>query len=318
MVEGRVIPNQQMVVLEQSISAMTQMVALSAFTNIIGTLAAVDVFSLAIPSESIAIAKWNETTKYSHTVADLIRIRDGVGDSYIYHGAPEEYAEQIIIHGPQVPYSVEELGREVAAKYGIPWVTFRKYTHRVRQGELFTKLSTAPALIAFRWASSFKQGEVLTDLNTHGRILKESRKVALAEHMSIDNAYEVVLNRSEVAGKAANLQWTIENSADLLGLPDLYPRAKQTGAIVQFRVRSSTLSKLSHDATYFVNEVKEHGTEVLLHWNESYVDVKIAPEDILSKRIVVSGIPYRASDAVSEAIKTHKVDMKTGRILGKK
>jgi len=299
---------------------MGKVAVMTAFTNIIGTLATVDAFSLSMPSQSLSIKKWNETTKYNHTLNDLIKIRDGVGDVYIYHGAPEEYAEQIIVHGPQVPYSVEELGREVAAKYGVPWVTFRKYTYRVGSREVFTRLSTAPALIAFRWASSFKQGEVLTDLNSHARMLKEARRIAFAKHISIDNAYEQVLNDAEQAAKVSGIHYSTGSSADHLKLADLYPRSKQTGAIVQFKVHASVLTRAAYDAGYYIEETesKKYGNEPILSWNDSYVDIKVAPEDILSKAIVVSGIPYLASDAVHDAMKTHEFDRNTGRILGLK
>ena len=247
-------------------------------------------------SKEVAVSKWNEALKYVYKKRDLERLIVGFGPIYTYHGAPEEYAEALVRSGPRVPYTVESVAKRVAVRYGLDWPEFYKYAFRAQSPEKIERLSTAPILVAMRWASSFKQGEVLTALNAWARMLVEAKRIGGKRDKVIDELFE------KARSYAKPRTMTTDQAPDVLNLPDKFPRITTTGAIVQILTDVQSLSN-SHagDAQSTLDEMAAHPEEkegILLRFNDSYVDMKIDPSAIKSTKIVVRGIPYGTTDVI--------------------
>jgi hypothetical protein len=277
-----------------------------------------ELFANVVTSTTQSLMKWNATTLYSHTAKELAQIRDGVGIVPVYHGCPEELAEATVKNGFTM-YRVDDLARAVAAKYGIPIRTFREYAPRAQLDRRDTmKISTAPALIAFRWASNFKFGEMLSDFDSHARVIVEANRVRHMKHISLSDAYELVLNKAEEIFKEKGIQRNYEADADILGLPDKFVRKKSTGAIIKIIVPAKVVQEHhGHDAGL---ALEHHDWEQypILGWNSNYRDIKIEPKDIIRMLIVVKNIPYHATDIIHDESLKRYIDYNTGRIRGLK
>jgi len=154
-----------------------------------------------------AVDKWNETTHYNHTVTDLMNMMSGSGRLYLYHGAPEEYANQLVKNGTRPQYTTSGLGRLVAVRYGLDWNEYRRYAPRAASMEVVSKLSTAPALIAMRWASSFTHGEVLSDLNSTARVLVEAKRLAKINRTATSVEYNKLEDMALTMSKNQSLRY---------------------------------------------------------------------------------------------------------------
>jgi hypothetical protein len=173
-------------------------------------------------------------------------------------------------------------------------------------------------LIAFRWASNFKYGEVLSELNSTARVLRyildhRDNSISISEQQ--DRLYNQAI---EIGRRPENQHASTDTFPDLLDMPDRYSREISTGAIVQIKVKVETIYKQAwHDAVMTLNAMKENSNNEylsLLGYNDSYIDIHIGNEDMLSRRIIIRGIPYRCTDYIRELMKQHKVDEK-GRII---
>jgi predicted DNA binding CopG/RHH family protein len=49
-------------------------------------------------------------------------------------------------------------------------------------------------------------------------------------------------------------------------------------------------------------------------YNDSYIDIHVANSDMISRRVIIRGIPYRCTDYIRELMHQHKIDNK-GRII---
>jgi hypothetical protein len=268
-------------------------------------------------NEQQTISKWNEACNYCWTKSDLQRIVSGAGTIDVYHGCPEDFADSLITGGYH-EYSVYGLARFVCAKYGLPFTLYSKFAHRVRQKEVFQKMSTAPVLIAFRWASNFKYGEVLSDLNSTARILRyilDNRDNSI----SVSDQYDRLYNQAiEIGKRPENQHANSDTFPDLLGLPDRYSRSTSTGAIVQIKVRIAMIYQQAwHDAKMTLNAMEEESSNeylTLRGYNDSYIDIHISNEDMIARKVVIRDIPYRCTDYVRDLMKQHRIDDK-GRII---
>lgn len=255
--------------------------------------------------EQVAASHWKEILKYCHTVDDLRRIASGQGVIKLYHGCPAEYAEIMIREGPRVPYKVEDTARYVANLYGISWKAF--YRWALRRHEVVGKLSTSTAPVAARWAWSFPLGEVLTDLNAHARMYVAFKALSIREGISLDDAYDKIDKEAMEIAKATGQQYNVEAAPDLLGLPDKLALKSKTGALVEITVNAKVISDhSSFDARSYLNDIETGELpleEALLFWNHNYRDFKIAPDDILSMRIVVRNLHPWEQDMIEDMIK---------------
>jgi hypothetical protein len=268
-------------------------------------------------NEYQTIAKWNEACNYCWTKQDLQQIVSGIGTIYVYHGCPDDFADSVVSGGFH-EYTIYGLARFVAVKYNLPWKLYENFAPRIGHSEKFQKMSTAPILIAFRWASNFKYGEVLSDLNAHARVLRY-----ILDHRepnkSIADQYDSMYNRAiEIGKQPGNEYASTDTFPDLLGLPDRYSRATSTGAIIQIKIKVSVFhGNAKHDAEMTLRAIAENTDNpymTLRGYNDSYTDIHIGNEDMLSRRVVIRGIPYRCTDYIRELMKQHRVDEK-GRII---
>ncbi len=259
--------------------------------------------------EQIASSHWKEILKYCHTVDDLRRIVSGQGVIKLYHGAPTEYAEIMIREGPKVPYKVEDTARYVANLYGISWRAFYRWAYR--RHEVREKLSTSTAPVAVRWAWSFPLGEVLTDLNAHARMYVAFKALAVREGISLDDAYERLDKEAIEIARATGQRYNTEAAPGLLGLPDKLAPKSKSGALVEIVVNAKVISDLgSHDARSYLEDVESGELpleEALLFWNHGYRDFRIAPDDIISMRIVVRNLQPWEQNMIEDMIKEKRL-----------
>lgn len=256
---------------------------------------------IAMQPASSAVAAWNRTTKFEYTKLDLKNIASGSHGFYVYHGAPEEYADALVTQGAKIPYHTDYLARQVAARYELNWSQFQHYVHR---HDVVDSISTAPALVAFRWASQFSHGEVLSDLNAHARILVEANRLGGNVNANIDRLSNIAMALARQTGSI----YTSDNAPDILGLPDLYPRLYSDGAIVQIYVTPEVVkehrySSIHHDAGVALREMNDnpiYADEILRSFNDSYVDYHLTLNQIHSAKVVVRGIPFGAKDIIDK------------------
>ena len=236
--------------------------------------------------------RWLQVLSYSHTLDDMRRIASGTGNIKLYHGAPEFFANQLVEKGATVPYKVEDVGRNVAALYGIAWMKFQPYVYRQR--EVITKLSTATAPVAMRWAISFPIGEVLSDLNEKARLVKAAIPRAAAKGISVDDAYEELFEEALELAHSKGISVSQFTYADELGLPNLLPLS-ETGVLVEFDVDIRAIPDYTRtEAGHLLQSLDQDGEpEILYAWNQIYRDIKVAPQHLKQARIVIRGFqPY--------------------------
>lgn len=258
----------------------------------------------------IAISRWNEILKYCHSLNDIKRIANRQGIIKLYHGCPTEFAEIMVKEGPRVPYKVEDTGRYVARVYDISWVEFRPYAYRKQ--EVVERLSTATAPVAARWAWSFPLGEVLTDLNSHARLFVAFKKLAKEKGVSLDDAWDELDKKAMGIAKREGLRYTIETSPDILGLPDKLALKVKTGALVELEVDARALSDLTVLSAQQELEGIDKGywseQEMLEYWNHQYKDIKVAPGNIKSVRIIIRDMQPWEQDIIEELAKEKRVE----------
>lgn len=259
--------------------------------------------------EQVATSHWQEILKYCHTIDDLERIVSGQGVIKLYHGCPTEYAEIMIRQGPRVPYKVEDTARYVASLYGISWRAFYRWAYR--RHEVREKLSTSTAPVAARWAWTFPLGEVLTDLNAHARMYVAFKALSVREGISLDDAYDKLDKQAMEIAKETGQQYNMDTAPDILGLPDkLAPRSK-TGALVEITVNASVVSSLgAHDAKSYLEDIETGELpleDALLFWNHNYRDFRIAPDDIISMRIVVRNMQPWEQSMIEDMVKEKRL-----------
>lgn len=226
---------------------------------------------------------------FKHTLDDIKHIGyDTSGTVKLYHGAPQVFAEFLVAKGPYVPYNVEDMAIEVAKLYGIPWIQFKKYA--LRKHEVVQKLSTAPAPIAVRWAST-KLGEVLSDLNEKARWVKEiNRRKKLPEYKNTaeDDIGEVMYME---AMKNSELYPKYSSYSDLLNLPDKFKHDKR-GALIELTVDIRGIPDSTKKYARTCLNRKYTDDQIVYDWNDNYQDIKIAPSAIKSAKIVMKNIDY--------------------------
>ncbi len=224
----------------------------------------------------------------------------------MYHGCPTEFAELMVKEGPKVPYTVEDTARYVARVYDLSWMEFRPWAFRAH--EVVKRLSMATAPVACRWAWSFPLGEILTNLNAHARMFKESKKVAREQGISVDDAYELISRKAIKMARGGELRYTSESAPDILGLPDKLALRARTGALVEFEVDARALPDYAViGAQNYLEELErgESERELLLDWNHSYKDFKIAPGNIKSARIIIRDMYSWEQDVIEDYLERH-------------
>ena len=252
--------------------------------------------------ERAALLRADQLERYCHSLSDIRNIANRQGIVKLYHGAPTEFAELLVKRGPRVPYDVETIARYVARTYRLSWVEFRPYVYRLH--EVMQKLSTAPAPVAARWAWSFPLGEVLTDLNSHARMLVESKILAKARGVAVDDAYEELYNRAENLAREMGTRCTSDNAPDVLGLPDLLALRAKTGALVELEVDARAISEFVALSAWRCLTDIDKGylsvKEAIAIWNYEYKDIRIAPSSIKSARIVIRNMQPWEQDLVED------------------
>jgi len=264
--------------------------------------------------EQVAASHWNEILKHCHTVNDLKKIASGQGVVKVYHGAPTEYAEIMVQRGPEVPYAVMDKARYIAKLYGLRWIEFAPFAYR--KHEIREKLSTATAPVASRWAWTFPLGEVITDLNTHARLVVAAMEIRRNKNIKLIDAMEELYNRAEEITKARGERFTFEGAADILGLPDKLALEARTGALVELTVNVTGLPDyVVHDAKVYLEDIETGelpAKEALLFWNHNYMDIRVVPEDIQSMRIVVRDMYRWEQDLIEGMIKEQRLSAYCG------
>jgi len=255
--------------------------------------------------EVVAEKRWQQIKRYMHTIDEIKQIAERRGIVHLYHGCPTEFADLLVKYGPKVPYAVEDTGRYVAKVYGLTWMEFRRYVYRSH--EYVSRLSTAPAAIACRWAWSFPLGEVLSDINAMARMYIRFKEIARERGISLDDAYDDLYNEAVELAKARGYYATSDSAPDILGLPDKLALKDQTGSLVQIDVDARALPKYAvHDAGLHMKHLasKEMSEqEVFLAWNHHYRDVKIAPGNVGPRRIVIRGMERWEQDMIEDIIR---------------
>ncbi len=266
------------------------------------------------PNKQVATSRWQEILKYCHTLDDIRRIASGQGTIKVYHGAPTEFAELMVKHGPQVPYNIEDTARHVAKVYGLRWLEFAPYAFR--KHEVRELLSTATAPIAARWAWSFPLGEVLTDLNAHARLVKVAVPLARTKGIKLRDAIDELYDKAEDIAKTKGIQLTTENTADVLGLEDKFALKAKTGALVELTLDiADLLDYVIRDAQYYIKDYDEgeaSADETTVFWNHNYRDMRIHPDSIKSMRIVIRGMQPWEQDMIEDMIKEGKLGASCG------
>lgn len=262
-----------------------------------------------VKREELAISRWNQILKYCHTLNDIKRIANRQGIIKLYHGCPTEFAELLVKEGPRVPYKVEDTGRYVARVYDISWIEFRPYAYRAH--EVVERLSTATAPVAVRWAWSFPLGEVLTDLNSHARMFVAFKRLAKEKGISLDDAYDELDKEAQEIARQKGIRYTMDNAPDILGLPDKLALKLKTGALVELEVDTRALSNLTVLSAQQELEGIGKGywseQEMLEYWNHQYKDIKIAPGNIKSVRIVIRDMQPWEQDIINEMAKEKRI-----------
>ena len=234
-----------------------------------------------------------EVTRLNHTLKDIERVASGSGTVKLYHGAPTEFAEALVKLRPRVPYKVEDVAREVASKYGLTYKEFYRYAHR--RHEVVEGLSVSTAAVASRWGQHFPLGEVLTDLNSKARKLVRAKEISATTGKRVSNVIEDLNKEAASIAEKRGTQFTFENAADILDLPDLYKLKSGTGALVELEIETAKIpASLRHGAQFELEALKRADiseAELLDIWNYSYKDFKVQPDAIKSSRIVVRDMP---------------------------
>lgn len=259
--------------------------------------------------------RWNQILKYCSSIEDIEAIAYQRGSVKLYHGAPTEFARILVAEGPRVPYKIEDVGRHVAKVYGIRWMELAPYAYRKR--EVVQMLSTAPATIAARWAWSFPLGEVLTDLNSHARIMVAALQVHRSTGMKYRDAVDFVMEKADSLAKQLGIVSSMENRADILGLPDKFVLEEKTGSIVEVLVNTSLIPQRLIDSTRHDYEAaRKYMTvrDTLIDWNYNYRDIKIPRGAILSSRIVVTGMKKWEQNAIEAELKAGRLPALPARL----
>lgn len=259
--------------------------------------------------KSLALSRWNEILRYCHTIDDIKAIANRQGIIKLYHGAPTEFAEIFVREGPMVPYKVEDTARYVAKVYNVPWVEFQPWAYRVH--EVVGRLSTATAPVAARWAWSFPLGEILTDLNSHMRMFIAFKKLSKEKGISLDDAYDEIDKEAVRISKEEGLKYTIESAPDILGLPDRLALEAKTGALVEIeadaRALPESVSKGAQGALRSLEEGYWSEKELVASWNHQYKDIKIAPGNIRSARIIIRDMQPWEQDLLEEMMRSDEI-----------
>ncbi len=256
-------------------------------------------------STPVVRSRLQELKKYTHTLNDIRRISTKTGVVKLYHGAPTEFAELLVKYGPRIPYKVEDTARYVARLYGIVWMEFRPYAYRHR--ESVERLSTSTAPIAARWAWSFPLGEVLTDLNSHSRMLVAAKKSPRETGVSVEDAYNDLHDRAADIARETGARYTFDSAPDILNLPDKLALQQKTGALVELVVDARAIPDYTASSAAQILKLLDEGeiteTVALAWWNYQYRDIKIAPGNIKSSRIVIRNMEWWEQDAIEDLIK---------------
>lgn len=233
-------------------------------------------------------ARFLKAVPYFHTPADIQKISTGEGVVKMYHGAPTAYAKRIVeqvkrgLYKSQFWNSADDMLRWVARKYDIPYTVLRNKTgagHLVDSysGDKVGRMSTAPAEVASRWATSFPYGEIMSELNNYARLYKESQRLKV----DFDDFYQDTFDKQP--GPTLGM-------ADRLGLPDLLKDERQGGSLVELEVDARALPEMfKRRATSMLRYAKDRQIDdahTSITWNTDYKDVKIHPSNVKSARIV--------------------------------
>ena len=226
-----------------------------------------------------------------HSAKDLEKIARGKGTVKLYHGAPKTFAEKLVARvgtrSKETAYqTADDMLRHIAKVYEIPYTALRKKTGAGRLVDSYYeaavhKLSTAPAGVATGWAESFPYGEILSTLNTRARLYKEAIRLKVPYNDFYKYAWSVAAKR----GMAKDVQL-----ADALRLPDRLAKMRKGGALVELNVDIRAIPKQTRlEARIILEEVRRGKyslEDILERWNTGYKDIKIAPQNIKTARIV--------------------------------
>jgi len=242
-----------------------------------------------------------------HTFDDIHNIANQRGIVKLYHGAPTMFAELLVKKGPCIPYRVEDTARYVAKVYGLTWYEFRPYAYRAH--EVVERLSTAPASIAVRWAWSFPKGEILTDLNSHARLVFAAKPISKQRRISLDDAVEELYEQAWAIGRQRGIRVTFDSAPDVLGIEDRIPVEPRTGSLVELEVSGRAIHRrVALDAQYRIRDVKsgEVSKELaVIFWNNTYIDIKVAPRNIRKARIVIRDMESWEEEPVEDEIRRY-------------
>ena len=234
-----------------------------------------------------------KTIPFFHTPADLAKIAAGEGTIKLYHGAPASYANSIVDRVARGDYktqfwnSADDMLHYVAKLYDIPYTVLRERTgagHLVDSysGDKVGRMSTAPAEVASRWATSFPYGEIMSELNNYARLYREAER----QGVDFDTFYEEVGNR--VPGTTLSM-------ADRIGLPDLLADQRKGGSLIELEVDArALLDSTKARARSLLRYASERGlkdSDIGLAWNFDYKDIKVHPSNIKSAKVVVDLTP---------------------------
>ena len=222
-----------------------------------------------------------------HTLEELSAVASGTSPLKVYHGAPAKNIESILEGGIQLPEHGEKMARQVADKYGIPWSEWKNYvTHESPSfgyGPEVSRLSTATAPIASRWASHFPQGEVLSQANDAARKYIHARKLAGPAAIRPSDLVDKMLG---VRGFRRRGE-TDKHFLDRIGAEDLMPQS-DFGNILEFLVDPRALDqrtrrRIAQQVKSSVDK-KYADLDLMGDWNFSYKDIKIHPSNLRNPR----------------------------------
>lgn len=219
--------------------------------------------------------------KFWHDMPELEQIAGGSGPIRTYHGTTEDIAQKILKEGIKLPQSGEAAERAISQRYNIPFPQWQRDAIYTGYRDATKRLSTAPYPVAARWAQHFPQGEINSGLNSQARIMVEANRRGIP----YDEMYDII--SAQAAAQGERNMFKIPDAA---GLPDKMAPASPYGNVLGIDTDVRSLQGVAQrEAQYTLDAIAKGELDplrALKQWNNTYVDMKVAPRNIQNIEVV--------------------------------